>query len=139
MRPPAIPMPIGMVPQWPRVVTAVMLQLPSNLAELAGGAEPTIAEAADSTKAHIRLPIMGVPFGLLNRNRNRQSSIRVRRVCAIPGLIAIIVGVVPAAIPVRPIAVAQPVAVVAAVAMQVFSILRAQVGALPLLGARVLD
>ena len=68
----AIPMPIGMVPQWPRVVTAVMLQLPSNLAALAGGAEPTIAEAADSAKAHIRLPIMGVPLGLLNRNRNRQ-------------------------------------------------------------------
>jgi hypothetical protein len=37
-----------------------MLQVPSYLAALAGGAEQTIAEAAVRAKAHIRLPIMGV-------------------------------------------------------------------------------
>ena len=58
-------MPIGMVPQWPRVVTAIMLQLPSNLAALAGGAEKMNAEAADSAKAHMRLPIMQVPMRVL--------------------------------------------------------------------------
>ena len=57
-----MPMPIGMVPQWPRVVTAVMLQVPSNLAALAGGAKQTSAEAADNAKAHKRLPIMLVPI-----------------------------------------------------------------------------
>jgi hypothetical protein len=60
-----MPMPMGMVPQWPRVVTAVMLQVPSYLAALAGGAEQTIAEAAVRAKAHIRLPIMGVLIRVL--------------------------------------------------------------------------
>ena len=49
-----------MVPQWPRVVEATMLQSPSNWAAIAGGAEQIIAEAADRAMAHIRLPIMGV-------------------------------------------------------------------------------
>jgi hypothetical protein len=49
-----------MVPQWPRVVAATMLQFPSNLAALAGGAEHVIAEAADRMMVHVRLPIMGV-------------------------------------------------------------------------------
>jgi hypothetical protein len=48
-----------MVPQWPRVVAATMLQFPSNLAALAGGAEHVIAEAADRMMVHVRLPIMG--------------------------------------------------------------------------------
>src|SRR5262249_3320935 len=40
-----------------------MLQLPSNLAAIAGGAEQMIARALDRAKAHIRLPIMKVLMG----------------------------------------------------------------------------
>ena len=47
-----------MVPQWPRVVTATMLQLPSDWAAIADEAEQMIA--VDRANAHIRLPIMGV-------------------------------------------------------------------------------
>jgi hypothetical protein len=49
-----------MVPQWPRVVAASMLQFPSSLAALAGGAEQMTTEAADRMMVHVRLPIMGV-------------------------------------------------------------------------------
>src|SRR5215831_11379790 len=41
-----------------------MLQLPSNLAAIAGGAEQMIARALDRAKAHIRLPIMKVLMGI---------------------------------------------------------------------------
>ena len=59
MRPPLTAMLIGMVPQWPRVVTAVMLQLPSYLEALAGAAAQTIAEVAEARTMHRRLSIMG--------------------------------------------------------------------------------
>src|SRR3954462_994557 len=54
-------MPIGMVPQWPCVVTAVMLQFPSTLAPpaLASGTAQMLTNAADSTKAQIGLLIIG--------------------------------------------------------------------------------
>lgn len=55
-----------MLPQWPRVVSATMLQFPSNLAAIAGGAEQMIAEAADRTMVHIRLPIMGILIRVLS-------------------------------------------------------------------------
>src|SRR5215831_16779261 len=42
-----------------------MLQLPSNLAAIAGGAEQMIARALDRAKAHIRLPIMKVLMGII--------------------------------------------------------------------------
>jgi hypothetical protein len=54
-----------MVPHWPRVVSATMLQFPSTLAAIAGGAEQMIAEAADRAMVHIRLPIMGVLIRVL--------------------------------------------------------------------------
>ena len=53
-----------MLPQWPLVVTANMLQFPSNWAAIAGSAEQMIAKAIDRTKAHRRLPIMTVLIGL---------------------------------------------------------------------------
>jgi hypothetical protein len=49
-----------MLPQWPLVVTATMLQFPSNWAAIAGRAEQRIGKAIDRAKAHIRLPIMKV-------------------------------------------------------------------------------
>jgi hypothetical protein len=49
-----------MLPQWPLVVTANMLQFPSKWAAIAGRAEQMIAKAIDRAKAHIRLPIMKV-------------------------------------------------------------------------------
>jgi hypothetical protein len=48
-----------------------MLQLPSNLAALAGGAKQTSAAAADNAKAHKRLPIMLVPMRVLYRSEIR--------------------------------------------------------------------
>src|SRR5262249_43795746 len=42
-----------------------MLQLPSNLAAIAGGAEQMIARALDRAKAQIRLPIMKVLMGII--------------------------------------------------------------------------
>ncbi len=64
MRPFEMPMPIGMTPQWPRVVTAVIDQFPSYLPALAGAANRTIAVAPARAAAHMRLAIMRVP-GLL--------------------------------------------------------------------------
>ena len=61
MRPFEMPMPIGITPQWPRVVTAVMFQFPSYLPALAGAANDTIVAAAVRAKANIRLAIMRVP------------------------------------------------------------------------------
>lgn len=54
-----MPRPISIVPQWPRVVWATMLQLPSYRAALAGGAEEMIAEAAIRATVRIGVPIMG--------------------------------------------------------------------------------
>ncbi len=48
-----------MYPQWPRVVSATMLQYPSNRAAAAGSAEQIIAEAANKATLLIRLPIIG--------------------------------------------------------------------------------
>src|SRR5262245_60150147 len=42
-----------------------MLQLPSNLAAIAGGAEQMIARALDRAKAQIRLPSMKVLMGII--------------------------------------------------------------------------
>jgi hypothetical protein len=49
-----------MLPQWPRVVWATTLQLPSKGEALADGVEQMVAEAAARAMAQIRLPIMGV-------------------------------------------------------------------------------
>jgi hypothetical protein len=54
-----------MVPQWPRVVSATMLQFPSYLAAIAGVTAQIIAEAPDTTMVNIRWSIMGVLTGLL--------------------------------------------------------------------------
>src|SRR5262245_7418330 len=48
-----------MVPQWPRVVSATMLQFPSYLAAIAGVANQIMAEAPDTTRVNRRLSIMG--------------------------------------------------------------------------------
>jgi hypothetical protein len=61
-----------MLPQWPAVVWATMVQFPSKRAPvaderaaIADGVEQMIAEAATSATVHIGLPIMGVPlYGL---------------------------------------------------------------------------
>jgi hypothetical protein len=53
-----MPKPIGICPQWPWVVTATMLQFPSNLAAIAGGAEQMIAKTVGRAKTHLRLAIM---------------------------------------------------------------------------------
>jgi hypothetical protein len=45
---------MGILPQWPWVVTAIMRHVPSNWAAIAGGAEQMIANAVDRAKAHIR-------------------------------------------------------------------------------------
>ena len=55
-----MPRPIGIFQQWPLVVTATMLQFPSNGAAIADGAEQMIAKTVDRAKARIRLPIMEV-------------------------------------------------------------------------------
>jgi hypothetical protein len=57
IRPWLIPRPIGILPQWPLVVTASMLQFPSNWAADTGGAQQMITNAVDRAKAHIRLPV----------------------------------------------------------------------------------
>src|SRR5262245_50903286 len=62
MRPPFMPRPISMVPQWPRVVAATMLQFPSSLPAVAGGTEQMTANAAVSKMARVRLLIMGSSF-----------------------------------------------------------------------------
>lgn len=49
-----------MVPQWPLVVITIMVQLPSYGAAIAGAAEQSMAEAANSARAKLRLPVMGV-------------------------------------------------------------------------------
>src|SRR6478609_744525 len=67
MRPRLIPRPIVICPQWPRVVTATMLQLPSNWAASAGGAEQMIAKAVARAKARIRVPTMEVLIRVLYR------------------------------------------------------------------------
>ena len=54
-----------MLPQWPLVVTASMLQFPSNPAAIAGTAEQTIAKAVHRAKAHRRLLIMNVLIRVL--------------------------------------------------------------------------
>jgi hypothetical protein len=69
-----------MVPQWPRVVTAIMLQLPSNLAAIAGGAEQMIAEAAARAKAGVRLRIIAISHATLWKDASN------------PGVIAKVVG-----------------------------------------------
>jgi uncharacterized protein YihD (DUF1040 family) len=46
-----------MVPQWPRVVSATMLQFPSKLAASAGTGKE-VSEVADSTMLPMRLPNM---------------------------------------------------------------------------------
>src|SRR4029077_13440845 len=63
-------MPMGMVPQWPCVVTADMLQFPSTLAApaLASGTAQMLTNAADSTKAHVGLLIMETSPVLVNSN-----------------------------------------------------------------------
>lgn len=58
-------MPIGIVPQWPLVVTAVMDQLPSYFPATAAGVETTIAEAENRANAQIRLSNMGTPIRVL--------------------------------------------------------------------------
>jgi len=60
MRPRLIPTSIGIVPQWPLVVTATMLQFPSNWDAIAGGTEEMIAKAVDKAKAYVRLASIGV-------------------------------------------------------------------------------
>jgi hypothetical protein len=55
-----MPRPILIFPQWPLVVTAIILQLPSNTAAIAGGAKQMIAKAVNSAKPRMRLPIMEV-------------------------------------------------------------------------------
>ena len=54
-----------MLPQWPLVVTANMLQFPSNWAAIAGGAEQMVAKANDRAKAHRQLPVMKVLIPVL--------------------------------------------------------------------------
>ena len=53
-------MPTGMVPQWPRVVTAVIVQVPSNRAEaaLAGAVKAMTAKTEESARTRRRCPII---------------------------------------------------------------------------------
>jgi len=80
MRPPLMAMLIGTVPQWPRVVTAVMLQLPSYLEALAGAAAQMIAEAVEIKTTQKRLPIMGDLIRDL-RSTHRQDDQISARIC----------------------------------------------------------
>ena len=68
-------------PQWPLVVTATMRQFPSNCAAFAGGAEQMIAKAVDTTKAHMRMPIMGASFYLRCRFAQRARNVLMEQ-CA---------------------------------------------------------
>src|SRR5262245_47419870 len=58
MRPRVTPRPNSMVPQCPRVVSATMLQFPSKLAAIAGGAAQMSAATIEGTTTHIRLALL---------------------------------------------------------------------------------
>ena len=66
MRPLLMTIPTGMVPQWPRVVNAVMVQAPSKRAALAGVAKATKANASKSARGRRRWSIIGTSHAQYN-------------------------------------------------------------------------
>jgi hypothetical protein len=61
------------------VVTATILQVPSNVAAMAGESQQTIAKAVDRAKAQIRLPIMDVLMRVLDRLRREAGKLHQLR------------------------------------------------------------
>ena len=67
MRPRLMARPIATTPQWPEVVSATMLQVPSNLSARAGGAEERMAAADVRAMARRRVRVMGDLGGGVSR------------------------------------------------------------------------
>ena len=68
-----------MFPQWPCVVWATTLRVPSNGEAIANGVEQMVAEAAARAMAQIRLPIMGILlFDFAARTSTKRPSLACR-------------------------------------------------------------
>jgi hypothetical protein len=66
---------MSIVPQWPRVVTATMLQLPSEFAAIEGGGKTKLAAIAVRETAQMRWPIMGVPLVVFYPQSDRNGGV----------------------------------------------------------------